>query len=93
MPGMSGIDLLAILKERSPETVKILMTGHADLSTALEAINIGEVFRFIVIPRENEALIRMVHEGVDHYCLVKAMRSRDVATILSLAQAIDLKDP
>jgi DNA-binding NtrC family response regulator len=37
MPGMSGIDLLASLKVHSPETVKILMTGHADLSTALEA--------------------------------------------------------
>lgn len=93
MPGMSGIDLLTCLKELSPETVKILMTGHADLTTAVEAINVGEVFRFIVKPWENEALIRTVEEGLAHYRLVKSMRSNDESTLLSLAQAIELKDP
>ena len=93
MPGMSGIDLLSTLRELSPETVKILMTGHADLSTALEAINVGEVYRFIVKPWENEALVRTVREGVDHYRLVKTMRESDEATLLSLAQTIELKDP
>lgn len=93
MPGMSGIDLLSCLRELSPETVKILMTGHADLNTAIEAINVGEVFRFLVKPWENEALIRTVREGVDHYRLVKSMRSSDESTLLSLAQTIELKDP
>lgn len=93
MPGTSGIELLSCLRDLSPETVKILMTGHADLPTALDAINVGEVFRFIVKPWENEALVRAVREGVDHYRLVKSMRSGDEATLLSLAQAIELKDP
>jgi putative two-component system response regulator len=93
MPGMSGIDLLACLRDLSPETVKILMTGHADLNTAIEAINLGEVFRFIVKPWENEALIRSVEEGLAHYRIVKSMRSSDEATLLSLAQTIELKDP
>jgi putative two-component system response regulator len=93
MPGMSGIDLLACLRELSPETVKILMTGHADLTTAIEAINLGEVFRFIVKPWENESLIQSVEEGLAHYRLVKSMRSSNEATLLSLAQTIELKDP
>jgi putative nucleotidyltransferase with HDIG domain len=93
MPGMSGIELLSCLRDLSPETVKILMTGHADLPTALDAINVGEVFRFIVKPWENEALFRAVREGIDHYRLVTSMRSGDEATLLSLAQAIELKDP
>jgi len=93
MPGMSGIELLTCLKELSPETVKILMTGHADLSTALEAINIGEVFRFIVKPWENETLIQTVLEGLNQYRLVQSLRNSDEATLLSLAQTIELKDP
>ena len=93
MPGMCGIELLTCLKDLSPETVKILMTGHADLSTAIEAINIGEVFRFIVKPWENEALIRTVQEGVEHYRFVQSLRNSDEATLLSLAQTIELKDP
>ena len=93
MPGMSGIELLTCLKDLSPETVKILMTGHADLTTAIEAINIGEVFRFIVKPWENEALIRTVQEGVEHYRFVQTLRNSDEATLLSLAQTIELKDP
>lgn len=93
MPGMCGIDLLACLRELSPETVKILMTGHADLATAVDAINVGEVFRFIVKPWENEDLIRTVREGIEQYRLVRTMRGSDEATLLSLAQAIELKDP
>jgi len=93
MPGMCGIELLTCLKDLSPETVKILMTGHADLSTAIEAINIGEVFRFIVKPWENESLIRTVQEGVEHYRFVQTLRNSDEATLLSLAQTIELKDP
>jgi putative two-component system response regulator len=92
MPGMCGIELLSCMKELSPETVKILMTGHADLSTAIEAINIGEVFRFIVKPWENEALIKTVQEGVEHYRLVHSLSNSDEATLLSLAKTIELKD-
>jgi putative nucleotidyltransferase with HDIG domain len=93
MPGMSGMDLLTCMRDLSPETVKILMTGHADLTTAIEAINVGEVFRFILKPWDNEALVRTVREGVEHYRLIRSMGSSDESTLLSLAQTIELKDP
>ncbi|RJQ44682.1 MAG: response regulator, partial [Nitrospiraceae bacterium] len=44
MPGMKGTELLARVRDISPDTVKILMTGHAELSVAIDAINKGEVF-------------------------------------------------
>jgi putative two-component system response regulator len=93
MPGMCGIELLTRLMELSPETVKILMTGHADLTNAIEAINIGEVFRFIVKPWENEALIRTVQEGVEHYRFVHTLRNSDETNLLALARTIESKDP
>ena len=50
MPGMTGIEVLAKMKEQSPRTVRILLTGYADPSAVEGSINIGEVFRFLSKP-------------------------------------------
>lgn len=50
MPGMSGVDLLKTLKQISPDTVRIMLTGQADLPTAMDAVNQGQVFRFLTKP-------------------------------------------
>src|SRR3990172_9515158 len=81
MPGMKGVELLARIREISPDTVKILMTGYADLSTALEAINRGEVFRFIVKPWEDEVLLNAVQEGIDRFRVIRALKKADEATL------------
>ncbi|MBI5666072.1 MAG: response regulator [Nitrospirae bacterium] len=93
MPGMMGIDLLTRIKEISPDTMKILMTGHADLATAVDAINRGEVFRFITKPWEDDALVRTVQEAIKRYQIVQSLKREDESTLLSLAQTIELKDP
>ena len=92
MPGMSGIDLLLQVKEISPDTFKILMTAYADLETAVEAINSGEVFRFIIKPWQNDSLIRAVQDALEQYNIVKSLKSSDENTLLSLAEAVELKD-
>ncbi len=93
MPGMKGIDLLTRIKEISPDTLKILMTGYADLTTAVDAINRGEVFRFITKPWDDDALIQTVQEAIKRYQIVQSLKKEDESTILSLAQTIELKDP
>jgi response regulator RpfG family c-di-GMP phosphodiesterase len=50
MPGMTGIEVLAKIKEQSPRTVRVLLTGYADPSAVEGSINIGEVFRFLSKP-------------------------------------------
>ena len=50
MPGMTGIEVLGKIKERSPRTVRILLTGYADPSAVEGSINVGEVFRFLSKP-------------------------------------------
>ena len=50
MPGMTGIEVLAEIKEQSPRTVRVLLTGYADPSAVEGSINIGEVFRFLSKP-------------------------------------------
>jgi putative two-component system response regulator len=93
MPGVKGVELLSRVKSVSPNTVKILMTGHADIPTAIDAINRGEVFRFIVKPWDNAVLVDTVTEGVERYRLLNTLRANDEAVTRSLAQTIELKDP
>ncbi len=50
MPGMTGIEVLGKIKELSPRTVRILLTGYADPTAVEGSINIGEVFRFLSKP-------------------------------------------
>ena len=93
MPGMKGVELLSKVKTISPDTVRILMTGNADLATAIEAINTGEVFKFIVKPWNNDELVAIVLESQKRHQLLKSLKKTDESTLLSLAQTIELKDP
>ncbi|MFN2354083.1 MAG: response regulator, partial [Desulfopila sp.] len=50
MPEMDGIELLSLIKELSPDTVRLMLTGNADQETAMEAVNKGQIFRFLTKP-------------------------------------------
>jgi len=93
MPGMNGLELLSSLRELSPDTVKILMSAHADLASALAAINRSEVFRYILKPWQDEEIVGVVEEGINRYRLNLSMRIEDENILRSLAQTIELKDP
>ncbi len=93
MPGMKGMDLLSQVKVISPDTVKILMTGFADLDTAIEAINRVEVFRFIAKPWDNRQLVDVVEEALKRYGLIRSLKQGDEASVFSLVTALELKDP
>lgn len=92
MPGMRGIELLSKIKEVSPHTVKIMMTGSADLSTTLAAINSGEVFRFVLKPWKKADMLRAVKDGIRRYRVLQSLKREDEFILHSLAQTIELKD-
>jgi len=50
MPGMNGVELLARVKDSYPETIRLMLTGNADQETAMEAVNDGQIFRFLTKP-------------------------------------------
>jgi response regulator RpfG family c-di-GMP phosphodiesterase len=72
MPGMDGIQFLARAKEIAPDTVRIMLTGNADQETAVEAINEGNIFRFLTKPCPSERLGRALQAGIEQYRLVMA---------------------
>ena len=93
MPGMNGIAFLEWTKTVSTDSVRILMTGYADLHSAIESINRGEVFRFVTKPWNDTELSQIVLDSIDRYKIVSSIKSADEAKLLSLAQTIELKDP
>jgi putative two-component system response regulator len=92
MPGMRGIELLTRIKEISPHTVKIMMTGSANLATTLAAINSGEVFRFVLKPWKKAEMLRAVRDGIRRYRVLQSIKREDEFILHSLAQTIELKD-
>lgn len=92
MPGMRGVELLSHIKEISPHTVKIMMTGSADLATALAAINSGEVFRFVLKPWKKSEMLLAVKDGIRRHRVLQSLQREDEFILHSLAQTIELKD-
>ncbi len=93
MPGMRGIELLSRVRDLSPDTVRVLLTGYSDLPTATEAIDRGEVFRFHEKPWVDDEIVLTVEEGVRRYQVVRSLRHGDEAALLSIARTIELRDP
>lgn len=50
MPGMSGSEFLSVVRKKYPDTIRMILTGHASLESAIRAINEGEIYRFFTKP-------------------------------------------
>ncbi len=88
MPGMSGTEFLSIVKERYPETIRIILTGHASIEAAMRAVNKGEVYRFLTKPWENFELKLVIRTALEKYNLEEENR-RLLRTVKY--QALELK--
>ncbi len=74
MPGMNGIQLLEHIQNLAPQTVRMMLTGNADQRTAAEAVNKGQIFRFLSKPCQVPDISRALEVGIEQYHLVTAER-------------------
>lgn len=74
MPQMDGIQFLSQVRALTPDSVRMMLTGNADLSAAVEAVNQGHIFRFLTKPCVAEVLTTALNAGIAQYRLVKAER-------------------
>ncbi|NGY07019.1 response regulator [Solimonas terrae] len=65
MPGMTGIEVLRSAKQLQPKSMRILLTGYSDLNATVDAINEGEVFRFVTKPWSNDKLRATLASAVE----------------------------
>jgi len=80
MPGLMGLDLLAQARRIQPNATRILITAVVSLDTVVDAINKGEIFRFIVKPWLREEFLATVRNGVQRYELICQNNSLQKAT-------------
>ncbi|MFA5363333.1 MAG: response regulator [Candidatus Omnitrophota bacterium] len=66
LPDGTGIDFLVKVRQLYPDAIRILITGYPDLESAIDAINKGQVYRFIPKPWENEELRLIVKQALDY---------------------------
>lgn len=81
MPEMNGVELAVKARRLQPETVRMLLTGRGTLDTAVEGINVGEIFRFLSKPFDPDALRREVAAAVAHHVEMSAAE-REKTTIV-----------
>ena len=97
MPGMDGIQLLTKIKSLSPNTVRVMLTGHADTGTAINAINEGNIFRFLNKPCSKDMLAKTLTAALVQYRLVTAennlLEQTLSGTIQVLTEVLSLVNP
>ena len=97
MPEMDGLEVLRRIHEISPDTIRLILTGNADLRTAIDAVNEGNIFRFLEKPCPNEALAKTLTTAIRQYRLV--LSEKDIlertlhGTIKVLNEVLELINP
>lgn len=80
MPIMRGHQLLKRAKQISPHTIRILLTGYADLESVMNSVNAGEIFRYLNKPCRNDALLNVVRLGVQIYDRLSSLKPTQQAS-------------
>lgn len=84
MAGMDGAEFLGHVRLRAPETVRMLLTGYSDVHAAIDAVNKGNIFRFLTKPCSRESLVDAIQLGLAQY--------HATVNIHALAQRAQLSD-
>ena len=83
MPGMTGIEFLESIIPVYPDTIRILLTGFADINAVMDAINRGQVYKYLVKPWQNEELKMYIQNAMEIYHLRR--ENKELAQKLRLA--------
>jgi response regulator RpfG family c-di-GMP phosphodiesterase len=75
MPVMNGAQFLAKVREQWPDTVRMILSGQADLQATIAAVNDGHIYRFLSKPCPSELLLAAVEDGLNQYRLITAEKT------------------
>jgi serine phosphatase RsbU (regulator of sigma subunit) len=87
MPGMNGIEFLCRVKETDPDSMRMMLTGSADMSTAIQAVNEGSIFQFHPKPCPADTLGKAIQSGIEAYCKNTTHQTQFKKVQRSLAEA------
>ena len=97
MPEMNGARFLARVNQIAPDTVRMVLSGQADLDSTVAAVNEGHIFRFLMKPCDSDKLVEVVNAGIEQYRLVNAekhlLENTLNATVRALVEVLGLINP
>jgi DNA-binding NtrC family response regulator len=76
MPKMNGIQLLAKAKEFQPEAARVLLTGHADKQSAIQAINQVGLYQYLEKPWDNSQLLLVINSAIERTQLLRKLKEK-----------------
>ncbi len=89
MPEMDGAQFLAEVRTRWPATLRLLLTGYADINAIIEAINRGEIYRYITKPWDDNDIVLIVRQALTHQALTQEKQRLEA---LTTQQNLELKE-
>ena len=95
MPGMTGSQFLSEVRKKWPNTIRMILSGQADLEAAVRAINEGEVYRFLLKPCHPQELQMTILQGLQHKKLVAQSRKllMEHQKNMNLLEALEKDNP
>ena len=95
MPGMTGSQFLSEVRKQWPNTIRMILSGQADLEAAVRAINEGEVYRFLLKPCHPKELQLTILQGLQHKKLVEQSRKllHEHQKNVNLLEALEKDNP
>jgi two-component system, probable response regulator PhcQ len=95
MPGMTGSQFLTEVRKKWPNTIRMILSGQADLEAAVRAINEGEVYRFLLKPCHPKELQLTILQGLQHKKLVAQSRKllQEHQKTMNLIEALEKDNP
>jgi len=102
MPAMDGIAFLTRVKDEYPDTVRMILTGYADQQNAIDAVNEGYIFRFLVKPCRKGALEKALRAGLEQHRLIQAgkefyglkrLKQAMQGILVGLTTLVEARDP
>jgi len=75
MPEMLGTEFLQKVKDQYPDTVRVILSGHADLNLLIDSINKGEVYRFLTKPWNDQEVKMVIRQCLSHCDLLQKNRA------------------
>lgn len=88
MPGMDGVRLLEQVRQITPDSVRIMLTGNADQQTAVDAVNRGQIFRFLNKPCPPDQLVPTLESALKQYEIAQIERELLEGTLAGSVKAL-----
>lgn len=102
MPGMDGITLLDKVRQRAPDTIRMVLTGYADMDTVIEAVNEGYIFRFLAKPCSVQVIAKAIEDALTQYRLVmgrqelmalRQLKDAFESVVMGFGRLVEARDP